>query len=274
MSLPTDAKQRKNAPLCRGCLDYFPDAWDELARVLVRGVHLEDTLIDAVRNRGKTGPNGRYAAIAARCALMILEWEISGEEPTVKYGRPAIRLDPPELDRRVLRRFPNALMAVAELSRIGNEQHNPGEPMHWAKEKSTDEPDALLRHLAERGTLDTDGQRHSAKVAWRALAGLQREIDAEKVKQQALEDARDRFRARLTGTLNPAAPVDNGRAWYQKQAKREFKIGDLVYWGARTGSTYRVQGLRGDGRIDLYNTRSGSAAVAYAFDLKHAAALP
>lgn len=76
--------------------------------------------------------------------------------------------------------FPDALLAVAELSRVGNEQHNPGQPIHWAKEKSTDEADALLRHLIDRGTLDTDGIRHSVKVAWRALALLQREIDAER----------------------------------------------------------------------------------------------
>jgi len=80
----------------------------------------------------------------------------------------------------VLDYFPDALLAVAELSRIGNEQHNPGEPLHWAKEKSTDEADALMRHLVDRGKLDTDGVRHSTKVAWRALALLQREIDAER----------------------------------------------------------------------------------------------
>ena len=79
----------------------------------------------------------------------------------------------------VLDYFPDALMAVAECSRVGNEQHNPGQPLHWAKEKSTDEADALLRHLIDRGTVDTDGVRHSAKVAWRALAMLQRELDAE-----------------------------------------------------------------------------------------------
>lgn len=80
----------------------------------------------------------------------------------------------------VLDYFPDALLAVAECSRVGNDQHNPGQPLHWAKEKSTDEADALLRHLAERGTLDADGVRHSAKVAWRALALLQREIEAER----------------------------------------------------------------------------------------------
>jgi len=76
--------------------------------------------------------------------------------------------------------FPNALAAVAELSRVGNDQHNPGQPLHWAKEKSTDEADSLIRHLIERGTLDKDGVRHSAKVAWRALALLEREIEAER----------------------------------------------------------------------------------------------
>lgn len=76
--------------------------------------------------------------------------------------------------------FPDALLAVAELSRIGNEQHNPGQPLHWDRTKSTDEADALLRHLIDRGTRDTDGVRHSAKVAWRALAMLQKEIEAER----------------------------------------------------------------------------------------------
>lgn len=80
----------------------------------------------------------------------------------------------------VLDYFPEALAAVAEVSRVGNEQHNPGQPLHWAKEKSTDHADCIVRHLIERGTIDTDGTRHSAKVAWRALALLQIELDASK----------------------------------------------------------------------------------------------
>ena len=80
----------------------------------------------------------------------------------------------------VLDYFPDALAEVAYCSKVGNDRHNPGEPLHWAKEKSTDEPDCIIRHLIERGTFDSDGVRHSAKVAWRALALLQREIDAEK----------------------------------------------------------------------------------------------
>lgn len=76
--------------------------------------------------------------------------------------------------------FPDALEEVARVSFVGNQQHNPGQPVHWAKEKSSDEPDALIRHMADhaRGQrLDVDGCRHLAKVAWRALAWLQREIE-------------------------------------------------------------------------------------------------
>lgn len=80
--------------------------------------------------------------------------------------------------RGVLDYFPDALLEVANLSRIGNEQHNPGQPMHWAREKSTDHADCIIRHLIDRGTIDTDGVRHAAKVAWRALALLQLEIEA------------------------------------------------------------------------------------------------
>ena len=77
----------------------------------------------------------------------------------------------------VLMYFPRAIAAVAALSKQGNEQHNPGTPMHWDRSKSGDELDAMTRHLMEAGTLDTDGHRHSAKVAWRALANLEKELE-------------------------------------------------------------------------------------------------
>jgi len=80
----------------------------------------------------------------------------------------------------VLKYFPDAIAEVARVSFAGNEQHNPGEPLHWAREKSTDQEDTLTRHLMESGTIDKDGQRHSAKMAWRALAVLQLEIEAER----------------------------------------------------------------------------------------------
>lgn len=78
----------------------------------------------------------------------------------------------------VLRYFPRALAAVAECSKKGNDQHNPGQPLHWDRSKSGDELDALTRHLLEAGTVDTDGIRHSVKVAWRALANLEKELES------------------------------------------------------------------------------------------------
>lgn len=65
--------------------------------------------------------------------------------------------------------FPSALAAVARHSYIGNEKHNPGQPLHWARGKSSDEADALLRHLMERDYVG---------MAWRALALLQKHLEA------------------------------------------------------------------------------------------------
>jgi len=93
----------------------------------------------------------------------------------------------------VLDYFPDALVAISEVSWHGNEQHNPGKPLHWDRSKSQDEPDCLIRHFLQRGTLDSDGLRHTAKLAWRALALLQKEIEAEvehaRLKNTASDDA-------------------------------------------------------------------------------------
>lgn len=85
----------------------------------------------------------------------------------------------------VLAYFPDALVEIAHVSFLGNEQHNPGTPLHWDRTKSQDEKDAEVRHLLEPLTIggakfDTGGVRHSAKKAWRALADLQKELEAER----------------------------------------------------------------------------------------------
>ena|SRR5579864_2828057 len=79
----------------------------------------------------------------------------------------------------VLDYFPAALAEVAKISFVGNQQHNPGQELHWARGKSQDQADTIIRHFLERGKLDVDGMRHSAKLAWRALALLQLELEAE-----------------------------------------------------------------------------------------------
>jgi hypothetical protein len=79
----------------------------------------------------------------------------------------------------VLDYFPDALAAVAYVSYVGNAQHNgPGTPLRWTRHLSDDHEDCIGRHMVEKGTLDIDGTRHSAKRAWRALAALQLEIEA------------------------------------------------------------------------------------------------
>ena len=69
--------------------------------------------------------------------------------------------------------FPDAIAEVARLSKVGNDKHNPGEPLHWSRDKSSDHADCIARHLLEHGEIDTDGFSHTVKVAWRAMALLQ-----------------------------------------------------------------------------------------------------
>ncbi len=77
----------------------------------------------------------------------------------------------------VLWYFPAALAAVAKLSKAGNDKHNPGEPLHHARGKSTDHADCILRHLVDLKECygqglgrDENGVPQVAMIAWRALA--------------------------------------------------------------------------------------------------------
>lgn len=114
-----------------------------------------------------------------------LWWCASRFKPiTQSSTAPAPRLPADSAERKllpiatgVLDYFPLAIAEVARVSRAGNEQHNPGQPLHWDRSKSQDHADCAARHLIDRGTFDTDGMRHSAKLAWRALAALQLELE-------------------------------------------------------------------------------------------------
>ena len=78
--------------------------------------------------------------------------------------------------------FPDALALVAQNSMVGHYQHNdPNEPMYWDRSKSSDEMDAIIRHMADhsKDPYDTDGRLHMSKVAWRSLAFLQKFIEEE-----------------------------------------------------------------------------------------------
>jgi hypothetical protein len=115
----------------------------------------------------------------------------------------------------VLDYFPDAIAAVAEVSRLGNEQHNPGEPLHWARGKSTDQINTAVRHMIQRGGRDSDGGRHLAKAAWRILAALQEEIEAEHAQPVKAEFSAEEIKAR-TAILNGNAPR---RVRYEKGSR-------------------------------------------------------
>jgi hypothetical protein len=79
--------------------------------------------------------------------------------------------------------FPDAWLAEVAVAVSGNDQHNPGEPLHWAREKSTDQMNTAFRHLFDhaRGTpKDVDGCYHLAKAIWRLKAELQLTIERER----------------------------------------------------------------------------------------------
>lgn len=131
--------------------------------------------------------------------------------------------------------FPAATMEVAALSKTANEQHNPGEAMHWARDKSNDHADCLVRHLMERGTIDTDGVRHSAKVAWRAFALLEEELEAAGAAPgRASVFAEDLYKRPNDTTRELYGDVreeDKSAAQQlDKPKQRRFQEGDYVRW--------------------------------------------
>ena len=85
--------------------------------------------------------------------------------------------------------FPDALALVARHSVRSNEKHNPGEPVHWARGKSTDQEDCIGRHsiavAVDENSLD-GGEPHIVCRAWRALAALQLWAEAKHAKGEKL----------------------------------------------------------------------------------------
>lgn len=82
--------------------------------------------------------------------------------------------------------FPAALAGVAMHSKISNEKHNPGEPLHHSRGKSSDHADCIVRHLmdladmqARRVVWTADEEEalltEANALCWRALA-LSQEI--------------------------------------------------------------------------------------------------
>lgn len=122
----------------------------------------------------RTAPLTRMFAVAGcgcdECNALRNNWQTPGAAP------------PSESEKRkatpvwagVLRYFPDAVCAVARLSKAGNDKHNPGEALRWSRDKSSDHGDCLMRHQLTPELPDEEtGELHAVAVAWRALAQLQ-----------------------------------------------------------------------------------------------------
>lgn len=102
--------------------------------------------------------------------------------------------------RGLLGYFPAALFEVAAHSADSNRKHTPEDTdgPHWARGKSTDHEDTIIRHLidagprrsflgrlrawlaAPKGSSARDARRYHLRcIAWRALALLQEDCEAE-----------------------------------------------------------------------------------------------
>ena len=100
----------------------------------------------------------------------IIVYETSPPRPALPRGSAERKSYP--LHRGLFCYFPKALAAVAHHSWENNEKHNPGEPLHWAREKSKDHADCILRHIIDAAEADDPTKAWTA-VAWRALARLE-----------------------------------------------------------------------------------------------------
>lgn len=135
-----------------------PEEWDAVTK---RDVHGGNMI---------AGSDKRFFETRVRAVETPKQQPIMPEDSATRKGIP--------LHTGLLRYFPSALAAVAQVSRVCNDKHNPDQELQWSKENSNDHQDALLRHLVDAAEDPVardpeDGTLLAAKVAWRALAHLQ-----------------------------------------------------------------------------------------------------
>lgn len=148
-----------------GCCTYKSSA-EEAREILVAG--------QRVRNCGMCQSPGCVLCFPVEQAKTVAVTQIVTTRQTMPLDSAERKKIP--LCTGVLDYFPAALAAVARLSQLGNDKHNPGQALHWSRSKSSDHADCLARHLADRGVIDPDTKMsHTVEVAWRALALLQEE---------------------------------------------------------------------------------------------------
>ena len=131
--------------------------------------------------------------------------------------------------------FPLAFAGLAKVSKLGNDQHNPGQPMHWARDKSTDHADCILRHLVDRGTTDEKGIPHVLNLFWRA--GAMAQLYLEQHPEFLFETQEPRPPAHVTKPPTPEVLLQNAMSfrtlfpWLYKLFSLDAPLG--YYWQRR-----------------------------------------
>lgn len=140
----------------------------------------------------------------------------------------------------VIKYFPLALAAVARHSKRGNDKHNPGQPLHWAREKSTDHEDCIARHLVDIDTYNAELDEYEDAVAivWRGLAKL-----------QLLEEKRLAAKAPAAPTAKSALLTIEEHFRYGHKMVCTGANPDGGIW-ASVGATYRYH----EGRLEFRGT--------------------
>jgi hypothetical protein len=100
--------------------------------------------------------------------------------------------------------FPDAILELVKVSVAGNMQHNPGEPMRWARGKSMDQLNTAQRHMWDYATsgpyndepplppeilaaIGGEPPMHLANAAWRLLAQIQLDCEQRAKVQEVVE---------------------------------------------------------------------------------------
>lgn len=117
--------------------------------------------------------------------------------------------------RGFFRYFPAAVARVANLSKRGNDKHNPGEDMHHARGKSTDHGDCILRHTMDAEDLKAWLERCDKSVTPADFYARQVDAYLDELTQRAwranaeLQEACERYcdAPLAPGAKLPAAPV-------------------------------------------------------------------
>lgn len=113
------------------------------------------------------------------------------------------------LRKGCLNYFPAALAGVARWSKIGNEKHNPGEPLHHARGKSMDHEDCVDRHLTDIEDIVAAFERRPEKPTAAEVAQLMDEADA--LAWRALAISQELHERYGGAPLAPAARLPAGK---------------------------------------------------------------